>query len=69
MLVLTEWDEFKHLDYVRIHLSLRYPIIVDGRNLLFPEEMCKLDFIHTSTGRLDVIPSEPNRHASAEVVA
>ena len=67
LLVLTEWDEFKHLDYARIRRSLRYPIIVDGRNLLSPEEMRKLDFTYLSIGRPDVIPSEVNRHASAAV--
>jgi UDPglucose 6-dehydrogenase len=69
LLVLTEWDEFKHLDYARIRLSLRYPIIVDGRNLLSPEKMRKLDFTYLSIGRPDVIPSEVNRHASVAVAA
>src|ERR1035438_1236823 len=65
LLVLTEWDEFKHLDYARIRRLLRYPIIVDGRNLLSLEEMRKLDFTYLSIGRPDVIPSEVNRCVSA----
>ena len=65
LLVLTEWDEFKHLDYARIRRSLRYPIIVDGRNLLSPEEMRKLYFTYLSIGRPDVIPDEVNRCAGA----
>ncbi len=69
LLVLTEWDEFKHLDYARIHRLLRYPIIVDGRNLLNPEEMRKLQFTYLSIGRPDVIPSEVGRHVSVEAVA
>jgi UDPglucose 6-dehydrogenase len=69
LLVLTEWDEFKNLDYARIRCSLRYPIIVDGRNLLDPEEMRKLDFIYLSIGRPDVIPTEVNRSVAAEAVA
>jgi hypothetical protein len=48
---------------------LRHPIIVDGRNLLSPEEMRKPDFTYLSIGRPDVIPSEVNRHASAAAVA
>jgi hypothetical protein len=44
---------------------LHYPIIVDGRNLLSPEEMRKLDFTYLSIGRPDVIPDEVNRCASA----
>jgi UDPglucose 6-dehydrogenase len=69
LLVLTEWDEFKHLDYARIRRLLRYPIIVDGRNLLSPEEMRKLDFNYLSIGRPDVTRIEVERHASAEAVA
>ena len=65
LLVLTEWDEFKQMDFARVHQSLRYPIIVDGRNLLSPEEMRRLDFTYLSIGRPDVIPSESNRYASA----
>ena len=68
LLVLTEWDEFKHLDYARIHRLSRYPIIVDGRNLLNPEEMRKLQFTYLSIGRPDVIPSEVGRHVSVEAV-
>jgi hypothetical protein len=48
---------------------LRHPIIVDGRNLLSPEEMRKLDFTYLTIGRPDVILTEVNRHASAEAVA
>ena len=65
LLVLTEWDEFKELDYARIRRSLCYPIIVDGRNLFSPDEMRELDFTYLSIGRPDVIPSEENRYASA----
>jgi UDPglucose 6-dehydrogenase len=69
LLVLTEWNEFKHLDYSLIRRLLRYPIIVDGRNLLNPQEMRKLDFNYLSIGRPEVVPSEVNRHATAEAVA
>ena len=65
LLILTEWDEFKHLDYAWIRRSLRYPIIVDGRNLLSQEEMRKLDFNYLSMGRPDVIPIEVSHQASA----
>jgi UDPglucose 6-dehydrogenase len=54
LLVLTEWDEFKHLDFARIRRLLRYPIIVDGRNLLSVEEMRNLDFTYLSMGRADI---------------
>jgi len=69
LLVLTEWNEFKYLDYAHIRQLLRYPIIVDGRNLLSPEEMRKLNFNYLSIGRPEVTLTEMNRHASAEAVA
>ncbi len=69
LLVLTEWDEFKHLDYARIRRLLRYPIVVDGRNLLSPDEMRKLDFNYVSIGRPDVVSSKMIRSARVEAVA
>ncbi len=69
LLVLTEWDEFKHLDYARICRSSLYPIGVDGRNLLSPEEIRRRGFIHLSMGRHDQVPSKLKRDASAEAVA
>jgi len=41
----------------------------DGRNLLNPKEMRKLDFTYLSIGRPEVIASEVSRHASATAVA
>jgi UDPglucose 6-dehydrogenase len=56
LLVLTEWDEFKSLDLDRIRNLLRYPIVIDGRNLFSPEHMRKHRFIYMSIGRPDVLP-------------
>jgi UDPglucose 6-dehydrogenase len=33
LLLATEWNEFKHLDFERIRQAVRQPIILDGRNL------------------------------------
>ena len=69
LLVLTEWDDFKDLDYSRIRKSLRYPIIIDGRNLLNPEEMRRLNFIYLSMGRPDVIAGEMTQQLRNAAVA
>ncbi len=58
LLILTEWQEFKDLDLARIRETLKYPIIIDGRNLFSPEEMEKHGFIYLSIGRPDVVPQE-----------
>ena len=57
LLILTEWEEFKHLELSRIHQQLKYPIVIDGRNLLDPEIMLAHGFYYLSIGRPDVQPS------------
>jgi UDPglucose 6-dehydrogenase len=43
--VLTEWDEFRDLDFAAIHRGMHKPAFVfDGRNILPREEMQKLGF-------------------------
>jgi UDPglucose 6-dehydrogenase len=55
LLILTEWDEFKQLDLTRVRSMLRYPIVIDGRNLFELQNMRELDFDYYSIGRPDVI--------------
>ena len=52
LLIATEWDEFRKLDWDRIRDSMARPLIVDGRNLLSPQEM-KAGFEYRSFGRPD----------------
>lgn len=58
LLILTEWQEFKELDFSQIRDLLRYPIVIDGRNLFLPEKMQELGFIYLSIGRPDVVPQQ-----------
>ncbi|HYG97931.1 MAG TPA: UDP-glucose/GDP-mannose dehydrogenase family protein [Terriglobales bacterium] len=58
LLVLTEWQEFKSIDLSRIRKELRYPIVIDGRNLFSRSDMQKHGFIYLSIGRPDVVPQE-----------
>ena len=51
LLVATEWDEFKELDFARIKKMLKKPMIIDCRNLFEPKQMAKLGFSYTSVGR------------------
>jgi UDPglucose 6-dehydrogenase len=57
LLILTDWEEFAALDLARLHANLRYPIVVDGRNLFKPETMSEAGFIYYSVGRPEVFPS------------
>jgi UDPglucose 6-dehydrogenase len=56
LLVLTDWAEFAELDLVKLHRSLRYPIVVDGRNLYDPKVMQEHGFTYMSVGRPVAMP-------------
>ncbi|HET8668414.1 MAG TPA: UDP-glucose/GDP-mannose dehydrogenase family protein [Terriglobales bacterium] len=56
LLILTDWEEFSALDLNQIHAALRYPIVIDGRNLYDPEIMAESGLIYYSVGRPDAMP-------------
>jgi len=51
LLILTEWEEFANLDLTRLRQELKYPIVIDGRNLYDPEVMAAHGFTYYSVGR------------------
>jgi len=51
LIISTDWDEFRSLDWNRIHGSMARPAIFDARNLLSPFEMKSLGFEYHSVGR------------------
>ena len=53
LLIATEWEEFRSLDWGRIREAMARPLIIDGRNLLSPREMRSLGFEYRSFGRPD----------------
>ena len=55
LLVLTEWEQFRRLDWKRIHKEMARPLVVDARNMLRPAEMRELGFEYVSFGRPDAI--------------
>lgn len=56
LLILTEWEEFANLDLNRLRQELRYPIVIDGRNLYDPEMMAGEGFTYYSVGRAAAHP-------------
>jgi UDPglucose 6-dehydrogenase len=52
LLVLTEWDEFKELDFSKIKKLLKRPFIIDGRNIYEPQRLKKLGFNYVGMGRV-----------------
>jgi UDP-glucose 6-dehydrogenase len=51
VVVLTEWDEFRWLDFDKVRDALVRPVLVDCRNLLDPVAMRKRGFTYTGVGR------------------
>ena len=56
MVILTDWSEFANLDLARLSKTLRYPIVVDGRNLYQPQTMTEHGFTYLSVGRVAAYP-------------
>jgi len=50
LLLLTDWEEFKHLDMPRVRSLMRQPVFVDGRNLFEAEQMARWGFIYAGIG-------------------
>jgi len=66
--VVTEWGEFRGLCTAAVRSAMRTPLVVDGRNLLDPDEVRAAGFVYESVGR----PSDPSglpHAADADVAA
>jgi UDPglucose 6-dehydrogenase len=61
LIVVTDWNEYRHPDFGRVKESLKHPVIVDGRNLYDPEKMQELGLSYYSIGRATVELAEPRR--------
>ncbi|MHB8412276.1 MAG: UDP-glucose dehydrogenase family protein [Candidatus Acidiferrales bacterium] len=59
LLIVTEWEEFRKLDWKRIHGGMARPLVMDGRNLLSAQEMKALGFEYHSVGRPDLTAQSP----------
>ena len=51
LVVVTDWNEYRHPDFNRMKNALRRPVIVDGRNLYDPAKLAALGFSYLSFGR------------------
>ena len=57
LVILTDWKEFAELDLQKLKQLLRYPIVIDGRNLYRPEEVTRHGFTYVSVGRSTANPA------------
>ena len=55
LVIITEWSEFKEIDFKKIKALMKHPLIIDGRNIYKPEDVKKEGFAYISIGRKDVV--------------
>jgi UDPglucose 6-dehydrogenase len=51
VVILTEWNEFRALDFARMKAALKTPLMVDLRNIYRPSQMQEAGFRYISVGR------------------
>ena len=51
VIIVTEWNEFRHLDMARLRRSMRRPVLIDGRNIYDPVRMRSIGFVYRGIGR------------------
>jgi UDPglucose 6-dehydrogenase len=49
--IVTDWDELRDIARPDVREAMRKPLIVDGRNLLDPQEAAKAGFVYEGIGR------------------
>jgi UDPglucose 6-dehydrogenase len=56
LVLLTEWNEFRGLDLVRVGQLLVNPLVIDLRNIYQPQEMAAAGLCYISVGRPPQLP-------------
>ena len=51
LILITEWPQFKELDWVKVKKLLKHPVIIDGRNIYDKEKLKNLSFKYFGVGR------------------
>jgi UDPglucose 6-dehydrogenase len=51
MVILTEWDQFRALDFDRVKGALRKPVVIDLRNIYKPADLATKGLTYVSVGR------------------
>lgn len=57
ILLITEWPEFRKVDWTRLKHVVQHPLVVDGRNMFKPAELTSHGFQYVSVGRTNAFPS------------
>ncbi|MFH1305134.1 MAG: UDP-glucose/GDP-mannose dehydrogenase family protein [Candidatus Omnitrophota bacterium] len=68
VVLMTEWNEFKEIDWARVKESMKQPVVFDGRNIYDPAKLRSMGFRYAGVGRGDVefCPSESKMRRAVE---
>ena len=50
VVIVTEWEQFRALDFARLKTAMERPVVVDLRNIYRPEQLVSLGFVYTNLG-------------------
>ncbi|MDQ0914134.1 nucleotide sugar dehydrogenase [Paenibacillus sp. V4I5] len=56
MVITTEWEDIRRMNWRLVRSLVKEPLITDGRNMFEPEEMSRLGFAYVSIGRKTAVP-------------
>jgi len=66
ILLATEWEEFKNLDWDELRKIVARPLVIDGRNMFIPAEMAARGFDYISVGRAPATSIDDGRSRSGQ---
>ena len=58
ILIVTDWDEFRRLDWARLRKMVEGPLVFDGRNVLDAEAVASHGFHYIGVGQPPVLPTD-----------
>jgi UDPglucose 6-dehydrogenase len=64
VLIVTEWEEFRQINWDHLRSVIGHPLIVDGRNMFASEEVTRNGFRYVSVGRPPALSTQ--RHFTAD---
>ena len=51
LVLVTDWQQFRNLDYVKMASLMNHPVLIDGRNFLDRAELIQAGFRYVGVGR------------------
>jgi UDPglucose 6-dehydrogenase len=69
LVIVTEWEQFRALDFERLKQVMARPVLIDLRNIYRPEEVARHDFFYDGVGRTPELPDDAEFRIAARAVA